>query len=118
MDENLSVEQRIARFLEANDITIIPVNGGDGIEILEFVQHMTGGTTRELGGIFYNRDVGMTQAADVPRLGQCLQLPEFVAEVRRPMSQLLAQVKGDFYADQLGPIHDACDKVEAKYAGR
>ena len=29
MDENLSVEQRIARFLEANDITIIPVNGGD-----------------------------------------------------------------------------------------
>ena len=61
MDENLSVEQRIARFLEANDITIIPVNGGDGIEILEFVQHMTGGTTRELGGIFYNRRRNDTQ---------------------------------------------------------
>ena len=43
------------------------------------------------------------------------QVQGFVTEVRRPLARLLRQVSGDFYADRLKPIHDACDRVEAQY---
>ena len=117
MEENLSVEQKIARYLEANDITIVPEGRPDGIEVLGFVQHLPGRQMRELGEILYNGKTGMTQGADADNMRQSLQLPGFVTEVRRPIARLLRQVSGDFYADRLKPIHDACDTVEAKYQG-
>ena len=114
MEENLSVEQRIARYLEANDITIVSESRADGTEVLGFVQYQ-GGQMRELGEILYNGETGMTHGADADNLRQSLQLEGFVTEVRRPLARLLRQVRGDFYADRIEPIHDACDRVEAKY---
>jgi len=116
MKENLSVEQKIARYLEANNIMIIPEFRAD-TGVLGFVQYVNE-RTRELGEILYNRSTGVTHGADVGSLRQGLQLPGFVTEVRVPLARVLIQVSGDFYANQLDPIHDACDRVEAKYAGR
>jgi hypothetical protein len=117
MDEGLPIEQKIARYLEANDITIVPETRPDGTEVLGFVQHY-GRQMRVLGEILFDGKTGIVKGADADNLRQSLQLPRFVTEVRRPLARLLRQVSGDFYADILEPIHDACDRVEAKYAGR
>ena len=118
MEENLSVEQRIARFLEANDITIVPESRADGTEVLGFVQHLPNGELKELGEILYDEQTGRTHATDADNMRQSLQLQGFVTEVRKPMARLLRQVSGDFYADKLEPIHGACGNVEARYQGR
>ena len=111
------VERRneVERYLEENDITIVPVSRADGTETLRFVQYP--GMT-DLGEIIYDGRTGMTYPVDVDNLRRSLQLPEFVTKVRRPLARLLRQVSGDFYAKQLKPIHDACDAVEAKYPSR
>ncbi|MBS3144612.1 hypothetical protein J4208_03430 [Candidatus Woesearchaeota archaeon] len=113
-ETELSVEQRIAQFLESNDITIVPENFGQQ-EQLHFVQHLPDRSMRDLGSLMYDTTTGTSEPTDPSNMLASLQLKGFATTVRRPLVRILQQVKGDFYADCLQPIHDALDRLEAKY---
>ena len=116
MAEELSVEQRIALFLDQNDITIIPEQRGDH-EVLGFVKYTPTGHL-DLGERVYDGRTGAPQTLTGEVALKGLQVPGFVKEVSRPISGLMNQTKGHFYETWFGPIHDACKRVEARHPGQ
>ncbi len=110
-------ETGIARFLDENEITIIPEDAGDK-EILAFVQYGKPGagyTMRELGQMVYDISTGQTEASDGENIRLSLQQEGFVT-VRRSLARLLGLTRGKFYEDiRWNPIHDACDRVEGRH---
>lgn len=116
MAENSTVEQRIATYLAENNITINIECRRNGFDVLIFQQYLPDGRFLYLGEIAYDRKTGSSHPADDSKRG--LQPEGFVHKVRIPMVELLKQVQGDFYDGILDPIHDAIDRIDAKYKAK
>ncbi len=116
MTDKTSIEQRIANYLDANNITIIPESRGSK-ETLCYMQHRPTGAVVEIGVTVYEPLTGVTDAVPASEMARRLQVKGFVTEVTKLMAILLKQTNGRFYEDDIfDPIHDACDRVEARYS--
>ncbi|MDP1694379.1 MAG: hypothetical protein Q8L34_02450 [Candidatus Woesearchaeota archaeon] len=119
-ETELSVEQRIAQFLVSHDILIVPVRIGQ-YEQLNFLQQPHDSSMRHFGGGFnfgsltYDTTTGTTEPINQYTRLASHHLKGFARTVIKPLAKLLEQVKGDLHDDRFQPIHDALDKVEAKY---
>ena len=113
-NETKSIEQNIAEFLLQHNITIVPVRREDGVEMLEYVQYLKDGSTRDLGETLYNNEGSLGKTCENAK--KQLQLKGFITFVTRPMARLIRQVNGDFYNERMEVIHDACDLVENRHS--
>ncbi len=116
MKSKTPIEERIARFLEEHDITIISGHVMGSVASLNYMQLSHDRTIRKLGRMVYDTTTGESKEEITPEeLSQRQRLKNF-ANVTGPLAQLLRENEGNYASAQnTRPIREVCEKVEKRY---